>query len=275
MPSIHISNNGDRVNNDSIHNKHIYKCFCLLLAAIPSLKFISCFLYGILNYYDIDSPSLNYIGGVSLFTWLFIFLASYVFNLSSYQRTFLYATIIIESINIIDYEIGIPISDHEYMFFETILNCTAIAIALYQYLKAKKKITGVSDENYSFQNKNLYKVFLIYLKIIPILLSSCCILNTTLSYYAIETPIFSILGETAIPEILLIYIATFVFRFCSYHRMFLYFLFINNIINIYDFEFGIKNIELLMLVFILYGITLFATLTMYLINKRHNAHLCL
>ena len=36
-----------------------------------------------------------------------------------------------------------------------------------------------------------------------------------------------------------VYIAAIVFRFCIYHRMFLYYVLVNNVISMYEFQFGL------------------------------------
>ena len=59
----------------------------------------------------IDIPILSTISGMSLLTWIFMYIATIVFNFCSYHRMFLYYILIVDIINIIDYYISIPISD--------------------------------------------------------------------------------------------------------------------------------------------------------------------
>ena len=59
----------------------------------------------------IDIPILSTISGMSLLTWIFMYIATIVFNFCSYHRIFLYYILIVDIINIIDYYINIPISD--------------------------------------------------------------------------------------------------------------------------------------------------------------------
>ena len=59
----------------------------------------------------IDIPILSTISGMSLLTWIFMYIATIVFNFCSYHRIFLYYILIVDIINIIDYYISIPISD--------------------------------------------------------------------------------------------------------------------------------------------------------------------
>lgn len=84
-------------------------------------------------------------------------------------------------------------------------------------------------------NKQLYKVFLILLKYTPVLMAISYIMNTLLCYTSIDVPVLSnIVGISLIPW-LFIYIATFVFRFCTYHRLLLYYILVDDIINIWDY----------------------------------------
>ena len=72
-------------------------------------------LNSILSYFNIDLVILSYIGGVSLITILFIYIASYTFKFCEYHRIFLYYIVVTWIINIIDLYIGIPINDLEYL----------------------------------------------------------------------------------------------------------------------------------------------------------------
>lgn len=88
-------------------------------------------------------------------------------------------------------------------------------------------------------NKYLYKVELYILKVIPMLIAGCYFLNTTLSYFGIDVPLFSYLGGMSLLPLLFLYFSSFVFGFCVYHRMFLYYIFVSDCISYYDLWFGI------------------------------------
>lgn len=120
------------------------------------------------------------------------------------------------------------------------------------------------------QTKMLYKIELIMLKIIPIILSVSYAINTILSYFNIDCQILSILSGTGIIPIIFLYISSYVFRYCEYHRMFLHYIVINNIITYYDYYIGIpiSNLELLILNIIIYFISMIIALIIYL-NKNN------
>lgn len=86
---------------------------------------------------------------------------------------------------------------------------------------------------------NLYKLFLISLKYIPVLLTLVYVSNSILCCFNIDTPILSIVGGISILPWIFMYIATYVFKFCTYHRLLLYYILIDDGINLYDFYYPI------------------------------------
>lgn len=85
----------------------------------------------------------------------------------------------------------------------------------------------------------LYKLEILFLKIIPMVLAGCFLANTILSYFGIETEVLSYIAGIGILPLLFIYLSSFVFKFCIYHRMFIYYIFTNNIICFIDDKYGI------------------------------------
>ena len=81
-------------------------------------------------------------------------------------------------------------------------------------------------------NKLLYKVTVIVLKILPMLLAFITLLNSILSYFNIDLVILSYIGGVSLITILFIYIASYTFKFCEYHRIFLHYIVVTWIIKI-------------------------------------------
>ena len=88
-------------------------------------------------------------------------------------------------------------------------------------------------------NKLLYKVTVIVLKILPMLLAFIILWNFILSYFNIDLVILSYIGGVSLITILFIYITSYTFKFCEYHRMFLHYIVITWIISIIDLYIGI------------------------------------
>ena len=82
-----------------------------MLKYIPMIISLFYLINTITAFIGIDIPILSTISGMSLLTWIFMYIATIVFNFCSYHRMFLYYILIVDIINIIDYYINIPISD--------------------------------------------------------------------------------------------------------------------------------------------------------------------
>jgi len=122
--------------------------------------------------------------------------------------------------------------------------------------------TGVGDtvEEESLNRKALHKTVLYVLKVVPMVIAGICLVNTTLSYYDIDLSILSYIVFWLMLSFL--YIASYAFRFCKYHRMFLHYVAVSTILCSIDYEWGlpIEDWEYLILHFIIAGIFLFLVL---------------
>ena len=115
-------------------SKKLVKLFVLATKVLPITIAVIHFINIIISYFYInDIMILNYIGGISILTILYLYLASYTFKLCEYYRMFLYYSVIMDIINIYDYYIGIPITDI-YMFMLSII-ITIITMFVVIYLK--------------------------------------------------------------------------------------------------------------------------------------------
>lgn len=117
------------------------------------------------------------------------------------------------------------------------------------------------DSN-QLRSKALYKTVLYLVKIIPLLLSGIYLLNTILSYFYIDCALFGYIGGTSLFMLIFMYLTSIVFRFCIYHRMFIYYITINWLFNIFDYYIGIplNNKGMLLLYLIITGLFLFLIL---------------
>ena len=123
------------------------------------------------------------------------------------------------------------------------------------------------EENLS---KRLYKTELYLLKILPALLALFYLVNIILSYFNIDIPVLSYIAGVSFIPLIFMYISSYVFKFCKYHRMFLHYILINNILNIYDLYIGIPitNRGLFIINLIIAGITLFIIVFLYVKNNK-------
>ena len=121
------------------------------------------------------------------------------------------------------------------------------------------------------RSKTLYKVQLYLLKVIPMVMAFICLLNSTLSYFDIDIPLLSYIARNSILTLIFLYVSSYAFKFCIYHRMFLHYITVTWIINIIDLYIGIPigDFCYLLLQLIIAGISLFIILYLYVKrNKR-------
>ena len=125
---------------ENLRSKLLYKIELRLLKIIPMILAFTALLNSILSYFNIDLYILSYIGGISIFTMVFLYLSSYVFKFCEYHRMFLHYVVVTWIINTIDYYIGIPINDLEYLCLQMIIAGISLFIILLLYYKTNKKL---------------------------------------------------------------------------------------------------------------------------------------
>lgn len=116
-------------------------------------------------------------------------------------------------------------------------------------------------------NKNIYKLFLIVLKIASVTCAVGYFINTTLfAYMDIDVPLVSGFCGVSLIMWALLYIAAIVFRFCIYYKLFLYYILVEWGIDNYDYYLGIplNNYNLILLNATIAGIFLFVILRYHL-----------
>lgn len=123
----------------------------------------------------------------------------------------------------------------------------------------------VREEN--FVSKRLYKLFLITIKAIPYVIAVAYILYTFCSFYNVELIIIGYLASCSLLTWSFLYFSSFVFRFCIYHRIPLYYIATSDLTNIVDTTIGIpvSTYTLLMIQYAVLG--LFILLFIYFKRK--------
>lgn len=123
----------------------------------------------------------------------------------------------------------------------------------------------------SLRSKRLYKLFIVTLKYIPMVISSCYMLNTILAIAGIDFPLLSTFAGLSVLTWVFMYLATIVFRFCNYHRMFLWYILVSDVLNTIDYhiDLPISDHNMFAINFSIIGIFLFIILYLYVkSNKR-------
>jgi len=113
----------------------------LLLLVLKFIPMVTALLYALnvaFSYFGIDLPVLSHIGGMSLLTWLFIYIATFVFRFCLYHRMFLYYILVNDVLNIIDYYVGIPVSTTHLIMAHLVIACLFLFLILYFYVNRNK-----------------------------------------------------------------------------------------------------------------------------------------
>lgn len=118
-----------------------YKLLIIVLKFIPMLTALCYMTSTIFNYFDYNIEPLSNLGGMSLLTWVFIYLASVVFKFCSYHRMFLWYILVDDLVNIVDYYWNIPISTDNILMLHNIWIGITLFIVLILYVKDNKRIT--------------------------------------------------------------------------------------------------------------------------------------
>lgn len=119
-------------------------------------------------------------------------------------------------------------------------------------------------------NKALYKTQLYLIKVIPMVMAFLCLLNTIFSYFDIDLPVLSYIGSVSILGIIFLYISSYTFKFCAYHRMFIHYITVTWLLNIIDLyiDIPIGDLPYLLLQLSIAGVSLFIILYLYVKNNK-------
>lgn len=123
----------------------------------------------------------------------------------------------------------------------------------------------------SLRSKTLYKIEIGLLKIIPMILAGIYLSNTILSYFLdIDLVLLSYIGGISLLPLIFLYLSSYVFRFCIYHRVFLHYITINELILILDTHIGlpVSDLEYFCLQMSIFGLSLFLFLYLYVKSNK-------
>ena len=118
----------------------IHKLLILLIKYIPPV-IAFCYMVNTIVAYitDVTIEPLSNIAGMSLMTWIFTYVASWVFHFCIYHRLFLYYILVDDAINIADYYWIIPVSTDNILMIHNIFVGLLIFILVYIYVRGHKR----------------------------------------------------------------------------------------------------------------------------------------
>ena len=103
----------------------------LVTKVTPMLLAFCHLINNALAFYIDNIDFISYFASVSFIFAIYLYIASYAFKLCEYYRMFLHYCIIINIMNIIDYYIGIPLSDYNLYILFWIISIIFMFITLY------------------------------------------------------------------------------------------------------------------------------------------------
>lgn len=89
------------------------------------------------------------------------------------------------------------------------------------------------------RSKFLYKIELVGIKLIPMIIALAYFIDTILDAYEIDVEFLSHLFGLALLPWCFLLLSSFVFRFCLFHRLPLYYIALNHLISLIDYYIGI------------------------------------
>lgn len=120
-------------------------------------------------------------------------------------------------------------------------------------------------------NKNLYKVFLSIVKFIPNILAIIQIISLTLHSMELTSFTLTCIGGTSIITLIILYLISYIFKFCGTHRMSLHYVTLVTVISILDYYIGlpINNENLFRLYSIITGAFMTSWIIIWYKNRKN------
>ena len=116
-----------------------YKIFLFINKYLPYVISLLYMANTLLSLFGIDLIIFSMLGGLSLLPIIYFISVSFTFKYCLYHRLPIYYIILNDSINWLDYHIGIPISDMYFIAGSIVLMFIFIVVTTILYLKEKKR----------------------------------------------------------------------------------------------------------------------------------------
>lgn len=121
------------------------------------------------------------------------------------------------------------------------------------------------------ENKNLYKIFLIVIKYIPTVLAILKLATLIANYLKVRLFIFTCLGGTSIIMLLVLYLISYIFKFCLTHRLPLHYVTTVSVLTMLDYYLGssISALTSYRVYLMLSGIFITAWIIVWFVNRKN------
>lgn len=119
-------------------------------------------------------------------------------------------------------------------------------------------------------NKTMYKLEVLSVKYIPIIIAGIVLFNSILSYFDIYVTWLDYIAGTSLLTLVPMYISSYIFKFCGYHRMFINYIVAHKLVETIDMYIGIPVTDLMLLFIYLILAGIFAFIIIYWHQKCKN-----
>ena len=116
-------------------------------------------------------------------------------------------------------------------------------------------------------DKMVYKLELICVKYIPILIAAVVLLNAILNYFDIYVDELNYIAGTSFLTLIPMYISSYAYKFCEYHRMFIHYILTHKLLVIIYMYIGIPLSKFSILIMYLMVAGIFAVATLYIHHR--------
>jgi predicted lysophospholipase L1 biosynthesis ABC-type transport system permease subunit len=116
-----------------------YKIFLFINKYLPYIISLLYMVDTLLYLFGVDLVIFSILGGMSILPMIYFISVSFTFGYCLYHRLPLYYVILNDSINWLEYTIGIPITNTMFISISLILMLLTIIISTILYLKEKKR----------------------------------------------------------------------------------------------------------------------------------------
>ena len=96
-----------------------------------------------------------------------------------------------------------------------------------------------ATNTYTLKSKTLYKLMLTILKGLPVVMALGFVISNTIPSIGPKLNMIVHVCGLIIPPFLFMYLSSYIFRFCSYHRIFLHYILAIQVITVTDWYIGI------------------------------------
>lgn len=201
----------------------LYRFFILLLKASIIATTAGFVLYIPVIYYQTGDVLYSYFLGIGFMSWLFQLISAMALRLGRPYLYCLWTVFILYVLGLVDYEIGLPIDTPSFCAIHA-----AILIVMLICIGCDRLFTKPRPE----KGPSVYggKIMMATLKSFPVIIAAGIAARYVLTLFSTlgDYDIYSIMFGCSFVSIFFMYVASIVFRFCSYHRFCILYIFLSH-----------------------------------------------